>query len=94
MIDSILVEFKKINNKTWSNSEYQVFLGENQTTQYKPIENGLKIIDIAKKRIDKTEKFLAFIKNNNPNRQLIVFYLKENEIRYSDYALNSLEIYF
>lgn len=106
MIESIQIVFKKIDSKTWSNSEYQVlvkavdytehdndFFGENQVTQFKPLEIALKNMKRAKESIAKTEAILSFIETNKPERWQLVFFLEETKTHHSNSALNSITIY-
>lgn len=106
MIESIRLEFKKIDKNTWSSSEYQVlvkladytehyedFLGEDRRTEFRSLESGLKSIKAAKTSIAKAEALLSFIETKSPERWQIVFFLDENQIRHSNHALNCLEVY-
>lgn len=108
MIESIRIEFKRIDKNTWSNSEFQVlvkavdyteyddsgFFGPDQSTQYRSLESGLKRIKTAKESIAKAEAILSFIETAKPERWQLVFFLQETKTRHSNHALNCIEIYF
>lgn len=108
MIDSIRIEFRKLDSKTWSNSDYKVLVklvdyaefdsdnqfGPEYSTRFKSLEKSLKNVKRAKSSISQFESLISFIETKSPERWQIVFFLEENGFRHSNSALNVLEVYF